>query len=95
MERETEQNTDAGMTETPAGNGSLSRRDFLHLAGVAGAAVGLGGGSWWRVSRLRRRYFDYYSGKRGEHDGSKRQQHDVDRHCGHTTVTLARRPAAK
>jgi branched-chain amino acid transport system substrate-binding protein len=44
MERETEQNTDAGMTETPAGNGPLSRRDFLRLAGVAGAAVGVGAG---------------------------------------------------
>lgn len=44
MERETEQHTEAGMIEARAEGGSLSRRDFLRLAGVAGAAVGVGAG---------------------------------------------------
>ena len=44
MESEGQKQTDQGTTESKEAGASLSRRDFLRLAGVAGATVGLGAG---------------------------------------------------
>ncbi len=66
-----DQTDDPGLSMDKA----VSRREFLKIAGVAGAAVGMGAGLGGLRRRLRRR--DHHDDSRRHHDDGRRHHH----HC--------------